>query len=108
MSKNVREIKGEELVKLVKEGKTVVCDFWATWCGPCRMLGPVLDELAPEFEGKAEFVKVDVDENGDIAQKMGIMSIPDAYIFAGGKVKTHQLGYVPKDAMRVFLSNNIG
>ena len=107
MSKNVREIKGEELVKLVNEGKTVVCDFWATWCGPCRMLAPVLDKVAEEFAGKAEFVKVDVDENGAVAQQMGIMSIPDVYIFEGGKVKTHQLGYVPESAMREFLKANI-
>ena len=107
MSKNVREVKGEELLALVKEGKTVVCDFWATWCGPCRMLAPVLDKVAEEFAGRAEFVKVDVDESGEVAQKMGIMSIPDVYIFEDGKVKTHQLGYVPESAMRAFLSKNL-
>ena len=107
MSKNVREVKGEELVALVKEGKTVVCDFWATWCGPCRMLAPVLDKVAEEFEGRAEFVKVDVDERGDVAQKMGIMSIPDVYIFEDGQMKTHQLGYVPVSAMREFLNANL-
>ena len=107
MSKNVREVKGEELLALVKEGKTVVCDFWATWCGPCRMLAPVLDKVAEEFAGRAEFVKVDVDESGDVAQKMGIMSIPDVFICDTDKMKKLPPGYGPESAMRAFLSENL-
>ncbi len=103
----VREISGHELDELVTSGKTVVCDFWAAWCGPCRMLGPVLETLSEEFSSRAEFVKVNVDENGDLAASLGIFSIPDVYIFADGAVKTHNLGYLPEQSMRTFLSDNL-
>ena len=104
---NIKEISGRELEELVEKGETVVCDFWAAWCGPCRMLGPVLDALAPEFKDKATFVKVNVDENGDLAASLGIFSIPDVYIFEGGVVKTHNLGYASEDQMREFLQANL-
>ena len=103
----VKEITGRELEALVEKGETVVCDFWAAWCGPCRMLGPVVEKLSEEFGNKATFVKVNVDENGDLAASLGIFSIPDVYIFADGKVKTHNLGYSPEQAMRAFLSENL-
>ena len=61
MSEYVKEIDGAQLKELLAAGKTVVCDFWASWCGPCRMLAPVMDEVAKEFSDKAEFVKIDVD-----------------------------------------------
>ena len=103
----VKEINGHELEELVESGKTVVCDFWASWCGPCRMLGPVIETLSEEFAEKATFVKVNVDENGDLAASLNIFSIPDVYIFANGEVKTHNLGYVPEDQMREFFSENL-
>ena len=103
----MKEISGSELIAMVKEGKTVVCDFWASWCGPCRMLGPVMEELSEELKDKAEFVKVNVDDNQEAAAQFGIMSIPDVLIFAGGKVKDHNLGYVPKAAMKSFLERNL-
>ena len=104
---NVKEISGKELEALVEKCETVVCDFWASWCGPCRMLGPVLEELAEEFKERATFVKVNVDENGDLAASLGIFSIPDVYIFAGGDVKTHNLGFLPEEQMRAFLQENL-
>ena len=103
----VREISGRELDELVSAGKTVVCDFWAAWCGPCRMLGPVVEKLSEEFSDRAEFVKVNVDENGDLAASLGIFSIPDVYIFADGGVKTHNLGYLPEEGMRAYLAENL-
>ena len=103
----MKEISGSELIAMVKEGKTVVCDFWASWCGPCRMLGPVMEELSEELKDKAEFVKVNVDDNQEAAAQFGIMSIPDVLIFADGKVKGHNLGYVPKAAMKSFLERNL-
>ncbi len=102
----VKEMTGKELDELVETGKTVVCDFFATWCGPCKMLGPVMEELSGEF-GAATFVKVDVDENGDLAASLNIFSIPDVFVFEGGKVKAHNLGYLPKEQMREFLKNNL-
>ena len=71
------------------------------------MLSPVLEKLSEEFAGRAEFVKVNVDENGDLAASLGIFSIPDVYIFEGGKIKTHNLGYLPEEQMRAFLSANL-
>ena len=103
----VKEISGHELEELVESGKTVVCDFWAAWCGPCRMLGPVIEALSEEFAEKATFVKVNVDENGDLAASLNIFSIPDVYIFANGEVKTHNLGYLPEEQMREFFSENL-
>ena len=103
----MQEITGKQLDEMVSAGKKVVCDFWASWCGPCRMLSPVLEKLSEEFQGRAEFVKVNVDENGDLAASLGIFSIPDVYIFEDGKVKTHNLGYLPEEHMRAFLSENL-
>lgn len=107
MAELIKEISGEELKSLLAEGKTVVCDFWASWCGPCRMLAPVVEDMAREFQDKAEFVKVNIDENEDIAAELGVMSIPDVFVFANGGVKDHNLGYVPKEMMREFLSRNL-
>ncbi len=104
---NVVEVNGEKLNELVKSGKTVVCDFWASWCGPCRMLAPVMDELAEELQDRATFVKVNIDENEQAAVEYGIMSIPDVLVFAGGKLKEHSLGFVPKAVMKDFLEKNI-
>lgn len=104
---NVREINGTQLKELQKEGKKIVCDFWASWCGPCRMLAPVLDNLAKEFAEKAEFVKVNVDENGETAVELGIFSIPDVYIFDGEKVVNHSLGFAPEEELRSFFNQNL-
>ena len=103
----MKELKGQELDELVSSGKTVVCDFYASWCGPCKMLGPVLEKLSEEFEGRAEFVKINVDDNGDLAASLRVFSIPDVFIFEGGQVKTHNLGFLPEEQMREFLNENI-
>ncbi len=107
MSKNVKEINGAQLEALIKEGKTVVCDFWAPWCGPCRMIAPVLDELAPDYAGRAEFVKINVDEDGDTAQKYGVMSIPNIFVIKGGAPVANSLGYVPAPTLKAFLDENL-
>ncbi len=73
-------------------GGSVIVDFWAPWCGPCKMVGPVLEKLAAEHEGKAKVVKVNVDENQELAAKFGIMSIPTVILFEGGKVKQQLIG----------------
>ncbi len=103
----VKEVSGKELDALVEKGGKVVCDFFATWCMPCRMLGQVMEPLSEEFGEKAEFVKVNVDENGDLAASLGIFSIPDVFVFSDGKVKEHNVGYLPEDALREFLTKNL-
>ena len=103
----VKELSGQELDELVAQGGKVVCDFWADWCGPCRMLSPVMEALSEEFGDKAVFAKVNVDQNGDLAASLGIFSIPDVYVFDEGQVKTHNLGYLPEPSMRKFLQENL-
>ena len=106
MAKNVQEISGARLEELIKEG-TVVCDFWAGWCGPCRMLAPVLDEVAGGFAGKAAFVKVNVDENPEAAQKYGVMSIPNVIVFKNGAPAANSLGFVPAASLKAFFEKNL-
>lgn len=91
----------EQLV--VKSDVPVLVDFWAPWCGPCRMVGPVLDEVAKEYEGKAKVVKVNVDEETAIAGSMGIRSIPTVALFQGGKVVEVLVGARPKAAFTAAL-----
>ncbi len=75
----------------------VLVDFWAEWCGPCKMLGPVIDELATEFEGKAKVGKVDIDSNRDAAVKYGIQSIPTVLILKNGEISNKFVGIASKD-----------
>jgi thioredoxin 1 len=91
------EIKDAEFEdKVLKSELPVLVDFWAPWCGPCKMAGPVLDELAKEFEGKAHVVKLNVDENQDNPQTYQVMSIPTTILFKGGKEVGRQVGFAGK------------
>jgi len=74
----------------------VLVDFWAVWCGPCRMIAPIVEELAGEYQGKAKIGKLDVDNNPGVATKFGIRSIPTILIFKGGKLADQIVGAVPK------------
>lgn len=83
---------------VLKSDKPVVVDFWAAWCGPCRMVGPVIDEIATEYEGKATVGKVDVDANQEFAAKYGVRNIPTVLVFQNGEVVGRQVGVAPKKA----------
>ena len=87
----------EEVV--LKSDKPVVVDFWAAWCGPCRMVGPVIDEIHSEYEGKAVITKMDVDSNPAIPAKFGIRNIPTILFFKGGEIADKQVGAVPKTVL---------
>ena len=85
----------------------VFVDFYADWCGPCKMMSPVIDKLAEEYEGKIKVGKVNVDENGDLAVKYGIMSIPNMVFFKNGEVADRVVGAIPKPAMKAKFEKNI-
>lgn len=82
--------------EVLQSDKPVMIDFWAVWCGPCKMIAPFIEELAGEFEGKAKVGKLDVDNNQETAIKYGVRSIPTVLIFKGGKVIDTIIGAVPK------------
>jgi thioredoxin 1 len=87
--------------QIVLQAKTpVVVDFWATWCAPCRMVAPIIDELAEEYSGRISFAKVDVDQNSKIATRYSIMSIPTLLIFKKGEPISHTVGYKPKEELK--------
>ena len=92
------EITDSNFQEILAEGKPVVMDFWAPWCGPCKMVGPIIDELATEYEGKVIIGKCDVDENGNVAAEYGIRNIPTVLFFKNGELVDKQVGSAPKSA----------
>ncbi len=91
----------------IKDNGVVLVDFYADWCGPCKMISPILEELAKEYEGKATIVKVNVDENGDIAGRYGVMSIPNLVLFKNGDVVKQVVGFQPKNQLQALLNSAI-
>ena len=82
--------------KVLKSDKPVLVDFWAEWCGPCRMVGPIIDELSKDYEGKALVGKIDVDANQEFAAKYGVRNIPTVLLFKDGELVSRQVGVAPK------------
>ena len=86
--------------QVLKSSLPVVVDFWAPWCGPCRMIGPIVEKLSEEFNGKLKFCKVNVDENQQLAQKYKVMSIPTLIFFKNGQLIEQSMGAVPEKTLR--------
>ena len=89
----------------IKDNGVVLVDFYADWCGPCKMISPILEELAKEYDGKATIVKVNVDEHGDIAGRYGVMSIPNLVLFKNGEVVKQVVGFQPKNQLEALLNS---
>ena len=94
--------------EVVKASTLVMVDFWATWCGPCKIVAPVVEELAKEYEGKAKFAKVNTDENADLSTKYNIRGNPTLIFFKDGEVKDQIVGAVPKAQLKTKIDSLIG
>ncbi len=102
------EIKSvEQFETLLSQNKHVLVDFWAPWCGPCRMVSPLVEQLADAYKDKLKVVKINVDEVSDLARQFGIMGIPTLMLFENGNVKDKVVGALPLDALKNFIEKNI-
>ena len=101
------EITDSNFNDVISKNKTVLVDFWAEWCGPCRMIGPVIEELANEYEGKAIIGKLDVDSNQESSVKYGVRSIPTILTFKDGEIVDRQVGAVPKEILKNVIDSQL-
>jgi len=100
MSDAVKSLSADSFDQTVKSQSLVLVDFWATWCGPCKIIGPVIEELAKEYAGKVTFAKVNTDENPDLASRHNIRGIPTLIFFKDGKILDQVVGAVPKAQLK--------
>ncbi len=100
MSKTQNVSDNEWDVEVLSSDTPVLVDFWAPWCGPCKMVAPIVDELAEEYDGKVKFVKLNTDDNIETASKYGIRSIPTIIVFKGGEAVEQVVGFRPKSELK--------
>jgi thioredoxin len=105
----VNEIKNSQQFEqqVLNSANPVFVDFWAEWCGPCRSVSPVVEELSGEYDGKVDFVKVNVDENGELAQKYNVLSIPTLAIFKNGEVVSQKVGASTKESFQTMIDSSL-
>ena len=106
-SKAVQQVGDADFDNVLNGGKPLFVDFWAPWCGPCRIVGPIIEELAPSYEGKAVIAKLNVDDNPMVAQRYGVTSIPTLMMFKDGKLVDRMVGAAPKGALQQFIDRNL-
>ncbi|MBX2917356.1 MAG: thioredoxin [Cyclobacteriaceae bacterium] len=102
------ELTDSNFDQVINSEKPVLVDFWAEWCGPCKMIGPVVEELAGDYEGKAVVAKINVDENPQVTARFGVRNIPTLLVFKNGQVVDKQVGAVPKSVLSQKLQAQVG
>ncbi len=108
MAENIIEVNQDSFQKSVLEAqKPILVDFWAPWCGPCKAVAPVIEELAKEYQGKVDFAKVNVDDSPFIASKFSVMSIPTLILFKDGKPTEQVVGFKPKDQIKKLIDKTV-
>ncbi len=104
---NIIELTEDNFQSQVEDGSPLLVDFWAEWCGPCKMVAPVLDELASKYEGKVRIGKLNVDQNQALSVQYQVQSIPTFLLFKDGEVQDRMMGAMPKGAFEKFIEKNV-
>jgi len=105
MNEYVKEVTAENFEEILQSDKPVLVDFFATWCGPCKMIAPFIDEIAEEMNGKAVIAKLDIDKCSELASSYGVMSVPTLMVFKNGEVVRQEMGARPKNMIMAMLED---
>ena len=107
-SNGIKQVTDQDFEQTVLQaGKPAFVDFWAPWCGPCRIIGPIVEELAPNYKDKVVITKMNVDDNPMVAQKFGVTSIPTLMMFKNGKLVDRAVGAMPRGELQKFIDRNL-